>query len=276
LKAAIIQMACSASKGENVAKAEERIAEAAEAGAELVCLQELFVSLYFPAEIDERHFDLAETIPGPTTDRLSALARERGVALLAPLFERTVEGIFFNTCAVIDRQGELLGVYRKSSIPVTRMTETLVGCESFYFRPGDTGFRTFDLACGIRVGILICYDRHFPEAFRCLALGGAQLIVTPTATCGYSRAFWELELRAMAAQNLVFVGAPNRVGHDFGADWYGTSLWIDPSGHVLSSASDSEEEILYVELDLAEIARMRRKWGFYRDRRPELYGRLVE
>jgi N-carbamoylputrescine amidase len=268
-------MACVYDKAANVNRTVEYIREAADRGAELVCLQEFFNTTYFPLEIDSRHFDLAEPIPGPSTETLMELARERRLVIVASLYEKVFSGEYFNTSAVIGASGELIGIYRKSSIPVTK-TPSLEGHEKFYFRPGNTGFCTFDVGLGPRVGILICYDRHFPEAARALALQGAELILVPAATSGMSRSAWELELRAHAMQNMCFVGGANRVGDEGGYDWYGSSVWVGPRGDVLARAGDSDDEILVAELDFGEVESVRREWGFFRDRRPDLYTVLTE
>lgn len=268
-------MACVYDKVVNLGKAVEYVRVAAEKGAELVCLQEFFNTTYFPAEIDERHFDLAELIPGPSTEPLMEVAREHRIVIVASLYERVFAGEYFNTSAVIGASGDLIGIYRKSSIPVTK-TATLEGHEKFYFKPGNTGFRTFDIGLGPRLGVLICYDRHFPEAARALALRGAELILVPATTSGMSRPAWELELRAHAMQNMCFVGGVNRVGDEGGYDWYGSSVWIGPRGDVLVQAGDRDDEILVADLDFAEVESVRREWGFFRDRRPDLYTVLTE
>jgi beta-ureidopropionase len=268
-------MACVYEKAVNVERALAHIRTAAEKGPELVCLQELFNTTYFPFEVDARHFALAEPIPGPSTEPLMELAREQGIVIVASLYEEVFDGEYFNTSAVIGRSGELIGIYRKSSIPITK-TASLEGYEKFYFKPGNTGFRTFDVGLGPPMGILICYDRHFPEAARALALQGAELILVPSTTSGMSRSSWELELRAHAMQNMCFVGGVNRVGDEGGYHWYGSSVWVGPRGDVLARAGDSEDEVLLADLDFGEVEQVRREWGFFRDRRPDLYTLLTE
>jgi beta-ureidopropionase len=268
-------MACVYERTVNVERAVGYVRSAARDGAELVCLQELFNTTYFPREVDARHFALAEPIPGPSTEPLRALARDHGVVIVASLFEEVFDGEYFNSSAVFGRSGQLVGVYRKSSIPITK-TPSLEGYEKFYFRPGNTGFRTFEVGLPGPIGILICYDRHFPEAARALALQGAQLILVPATTSGMSRSAWELELRAHAMQNMCFVGGVNRVGDEGGFDWYGSSVWIDPRGEVLARAGDREDEVLMADLDFDQVEAVRREWGFFRDRRPDLYALLTE
>lgn len=278
LRVGLIQMTTEYEKGNNLKKAEGLIRKATAGGAKLVCLQELFNTVYFPFEIDPRHTELAEPIPGPTTDRLRALAGETGAVIVAPIYEKAMDGLLYNSAAVLMPDGSLAGVYRKSSIPLA-YTESIVGIEKYYFAPGDTGFITFDTPFDVRFGILICYDRHFPEAARALALGGAQLILVPTATTGMSREIWELELRGHAVANLCYVGGVNRVGVDQGGDtrhWYGSSLWINPTGEIIAQAGETDDEILFADLDFSVVSKLRNTWGFFRDRRPDLYGGLTK
>jgi beta-ureidopropionase len=278
VKAALIQMSTELEKEKNVQKAENLVREAAAKGAKILCLQELFNTIYFPYEIDNKYLELAEPIPGPTTDRMQAVAQEEGVVVVTPIFEKTVDGLYFNSAPVVGSNGELLGVYRKSAIPIASVP-SIKGFEKYYFAPGNTGFMTFETPFGVSIGILVCYDRHFPEAARVLALQGAQVLLVPSATAGRSRDIWELELRAHAAANGYFVGGVNRVGLDVGGshyEWYGSSLWVDPKGQVISQAGDSHDETLYAELDLSTIPTARMEWGFLRDRRPDLYGDLAK
>lgn len=276
LKAALIQMSTEYEKDKNIQKAENLVREAAGNGAQLVCLQELFNTIYFPFELNPKHLDLAEPIPGPTVERMQEVAREEQIVLVAPVYEKDMEGQLYNSAPVIGTNGELLGVYRKSHIPLVS-TPSLTGIEKYYFTPGDTGFITFDTPWDVRFGILICYDRHFPEGARVLALKGAQLLLVPTATTGMSRYLWELELRAHAVDNIYYVGGVNRVGKDLGGathQWYGSSLWSDPKGQIVAQAGDSADEIVYADLDFSVIPQIRNEWGFFRDRRPDLYGDL--
>jgi beta-ureidopropionase len=275
LKAALIQMSTGLEKEPNVAKAERLVREAAAGGAKVVCLPELFSTVYFPFEIDPKYLPLAEPIPGPTTMRMQQICKEAQIVLVAPIFEKAIDGLLFNSAPVVGTQGELLGLYRKSSIPLTTLPP-MVGLEKYYFAPGDSGFVVFDTPFDVRFGILICYDRHFPEAARALALKGAQLIVVPTATLGMSRDIWELELRAHAFANGCFVGGVNRVGPEQNgrAQFYGSSLWVDPTGRIIAQAGDSSDEILYADLDFELVTDIRTKWAFFRDRRPDLYGDL--
>jgi N-carbamoylputrescine amidase len=274
----LIQMACREDPGENLARALEKIEEAARRGARIVCLQELFRSRYFCQSEDPAHFDLAEPIPGPTTEALSKLAAARGLTLVAPLFERRSAGLYHNTAAAIDADGSLLGLYRKMHIP-----DDPLYYEKFYFAPGDLGFRSFQTRHG-RVGPLICWDQWFPEAARLTALAGAQLLVYPTAigwqgdegaeTDAAQHDAWETVQRAHAIANGVFAVAVNRVGREGEICFWGQSFVADPFGRVLARASATEEEILVVECDLNAIERVRREWPFLRDRRIDAYSDL--
>jgi N-carbamoylputrescine amidase len=236
--------------------------------------------MYFCVETREEYFDWAEPIPGPTIERMGAVAREAGIVLIAPIFERTPEGRFFNTAAVIGPDGQVIGKYRKSSIPfmdVGRSSEPR-GNEKYYFEPGDLGFPTFDTPFG-RIGILICYDRHFPEAARVLGLGGAEIVFVPTATTFMTRYLWDLELRAHALANIYYVCGVNKVGVDAGGssrNHFGNSMIINPRGEILVEANDTGEDIAIAEVDLSVIPELRALWGYYRDRRPDQYGPLVE
>jgi N-carbamoylputrescine amidase len=236
--------------------------------------------MYFCVETRREYFDWAEPIPGPTIDRMAAVARETGIVLIAPIFERATDGRFYNAAAVIDPDGRVIGKYRKSSIPfmdVARSTEPR-GNEKYYFEPGDLGFPTFATPFG-RIGILICYDRHFPEAARVLGLDGAEIVFVPTATTGMARYLWDLELRAHAVANIYYVCGVNKVGVDVGGstrNHHGASVIVNPRGEILSQGSDTREDIVIADVDLSVIPELRALWGYYRDRRPDMYGPVVE
>ncbi len=280
LKIAGVQFVGQADKEANIQTAIRLVRQAAAQGAKMVCLTELFSTMYFCVETREEYFDWAEPIPGPTIERMGAVAREAGIVLIAPIFERTPEGRFFNTAAVIGPDGKVIGKYRKSSIPfmdVGRSSEPR-GNEKYYFEPGDLGFPTFDTPFG-RIGILICYDRHFPEAARVLGLGGAEIVFVPTATTFMTRYLWDLELRAHALANIYYVCGVNKVGVDAGGssrNHFGNSMIINPRGEILVEASDSQDDIAIAEVDLSVIPELRTLWGYYRDRRPDQYGPLLE
>jgi N-carbamoylputrescine amidase len=279
----LVQMSCSPDPAENLAKAIERIREAAGRGAQIVCLQELFRSQYFCREENCDLFDLAEPIPGPSTDALTPLARELGVSLIASLFERRAAGLYHNTAAVIDSDGSILGIYRKMHIP-----DDPLYYEKYYFTPGDTGFSTFDTRFG-RIASLVCWDQWYPEGARLAALKGAQIIFYPTAIGWHPREkeeygaaqhdAWRTIQRAHAIANGVYVAAVNRVGFegppDNGLEFWGGSFVCDPFGQVLAEASHDREEILVVECDPRRSEEVRRNWPFLRDRRIDAYGPIT-
>jgi len=279
VKIAGVQFIGQVDKEANIDTAVRMVRQAAAKGAQMVCLPELFSTMYFCVETRQEYFDWAETIPGPTIERMGALARETGIVLIAPIFERASEGRFFNAAAVIGPDGAVIGTYRKSSIPFmdTSRSADPRGNEKYYFSPGDLGFPTFDTPFG-RIGILICYDRHFPEAARVLGLGGAEIVFVPTATTFMTRYLWDLELRGHAIANIYYVCGVNKVGVDVGGsarNHFGNSMVVDPRGEILVEASDSEEDIAIAEVDLSVIAELRALWGYYRDRRPDKYGPLL-
>ncbi|GGA56768.1 hydrolase [Edaphobacter acidisoli] len=254
----------------------EYIRQAAAAGSQIVCLQEIFYGPYFCAEQTIRWYDSTEPIPnGPTTKLMQSLAKELRIAIIMPIYEIEAEGVYYNTAAVIDGNGNYLGKYRKTHIP-----HVAPGFwEKFYFRPGNLGFPVFDLGF-CKIGIYICYDRHFPEGARALGLNGAEIVFNPSATvAGLSEYLWKLEQPAHAAANGYFVGAINRVGTE--APWnigefYGQSYFCDPRGQIVAQASRDKDEVLTADLDLDKIAEVRKTWQFYRDRRPDMYGELVK
>jgi N-carbamoylputrescine amidase len=280
----LVQMACSKDPNENLAKAEWRIREAAGKGAQIVCLQELFRSQYFCREEDPGLFDLAEPVPGPTTESFARLARELQVAIIGSVFERRAAGIYHNTALVIDADGSLLGIYRKMHIP-----DDPGYYEKYYFTPGDLGFRCFDTRFA-RVAPLVCWDQWYPEAARLAALGGAQVLFYPTAIgwhpaekARYGAAehdAWRTIQRAHAIANGLYVAAVNRVGHEgppqTGIEFWGGSFVADPFGQVLAEASHDAEETLIVECDPRRIEQVRRNWPFLRDRRIDAYTGITD
>jgi N-carbamoylputrescine amidase len=274
----LVQMRCVEDRAANLARALEGIREAARRGAGIVCLQELFASLYFCQSEDTTAFDLAEPVPGPTTEALRRVAAENGVVVVGSVFEKRAEGIFHNTAVVIDADGSLLGLYRKMHIP-----DDPQYYEKYYFTPGDLGFRSFATRAG-RVGALVCWDQWFPEAARLTVLGGADLLFYPTAIGWHphekaelgaaQHAAWETVQRAHAIANGVFVVAVNRVGREGDLEFWGASFVADPFGSVLTRAAHDREEVLVVGCDLDRIAETRRNWPFLRDRRIDAYGAL--
>jgi beta-ureidopropionase len=251
------------------------IEEAARGGVQLLCLQELFNGPYFCAEQQTKWYEMVEPIPdGPTITLMQDVARTHGIVLVVPIYEEEITGVYYNAAAVIDADGTYLGKYRKHHIPH-------VGpgfWEKFYFRPGNLGYPVFNTAAG-RVGVYICYDRHFPEGARILGLNGAEIVLNPSATvAGLSEYLWKLEQPAHAVANGYFVGAINRVG--FEAPWnigefYGQSYFCDPRGQFLAVGSRDRDELVVADLDLGMIQQVRNTWQFYRDRRPETYGAIT-
>lgn len=278
MKVAIAQMQHKRSKAANIDTASAAIREAAGQGARIVCLPELFNTIYFCVNEDPAFFDLAETIPGPTTEALAPVARETGTFIIAPIYEQDakVRGVRYNTAAVIGPDGSVLGIYRKHSIPNVR-TDTTSANEKFYFRPGNAGFPVFDTGEGVRFGIIICYDRHYPEHARCVALNGADVLFVPVTTWGMSQPVFELELRAHALFNGFYVAGVNRVGCDEGEEqhFFGESLIVDPGGNVVASAGGAAPGLAYCDVDPARVAAQRDAWGIFRDRRPDAYAGLV-
>src|SRR5436190_22830528 len=252
------------------------IEDAAKAGAQIVCLQEIFYGPYFCAEQATKWYDFTERIPdGPTIRMMQDLAKALRVALIVPIYEIEQEGIYYNTAAVIHNDGTYVGKYRKTHIP-----HVAPGFwEKFYFRPGNLGYPVFDLGFA-KIGVYICYDRHFPEGARALGLNGAQIIFNPSATvAGLSQYLWELEQTAHAAANGYFIAAINRVGTE--APWnigefYGSSYFANPRGKIIAQAARDKDEVLTADLDLDLIGEVRKTWQFFRDRRPDQYESLVK
>ncbi|SNS95769.1 N-carbamoylputrescine amidase [Granulicella rosea] len=290
-KIALIQMSCGVDTQENLDKAADRVREAARAGANVICLPELFRAQYFCQREEHALFDTAESIPGPSTDRLGAIAKEEGVVVIASLFERRAAGLYHNTAAVLESDGSLAGKYRKMHIP-----DDPLYYEKFYFTPGDLGFQAQKTSQG-NIGTLVCWDQWYPEAARVTALKGAETLFYPTAIgwhpsekaefgeAQYSA--WQTMQRAHAISNGVFVGAVNRVGHEYGdvqhdgilmkgpegagLEFWGGSFIADPFGRVIAQASHDKEEILIAEIDLKLLEDTRRNWPFLRDRRIDAY-----
>ena len=271
---AIVQVAWTGDKESMIELHEKHVVEAAAAGAQVMCFQELFYGPYFCQVQDTEFYSYAEAIPdGPTTKRFQELAAKHEMVLVLPMYEREKAGFLYNTAAVIDADGTYLGKYRKTHIPQVKGF-----WEKFYFRPGNLGYPVFETAVGT-VGVYICYDRHFPEGWRALGLAGAEIVFNPSATSrGLSAYLWQLEQTSAAVANMYFVGAINRVGIEpLGEnDFYGTSYFANPRGQFVDgTASDQTEELVVRELDLDLIDEVRSQWAFYRDRRPDLYGPLT-
>ncbi|HEX2368289.1 MAG TPA: nitrilase-related carbon-nitrogen hydrolase [Acidimicrobiia bacterium] len=274
VRAAVVQTEWTGDKESMIEKSVKYARDAAAQGARVMCFQELFSSPYFCQVQDDEHFGYAEPIPdGPTTKLMQDLAKETGMVLVLPIFEEEDAGFFYNTAAVIDADGSYLGKYRKTHIPHVKGF-----FEKYYFRPGNLGYPIFDTAVG-RIGVYVCYDRHFPEGWRALGLKGAKIVFNPSATSrGLSMYLWNLEQPAAAVANEYFVAAINRVGTEpFGDnDFYGSSYFCDPRGQLVGdAASDADEELVVRDLDLDMVDQVRTTWAFYRDRRPDAYGDLV-
>ena len=268
---ALLQMDCSGERPRNVARAEDMIREAAGKGGQVILLPEVFHELFFITSLDMSVFDKAEPIPGPLTGRMQELAAELGVAIVAPIYESVGKSVYYNSAAVIDADGSLLGVYRKNHIPLsTKFYEKL------YFKPGNLGYPVFETRFG-RLGILICHDRHYPEGARALGLNGAEILLVPSATptASLSVRVWEKELAAHAIFNEYYVAGLNRVGVEGEYTYYGRSVFLDPTGEIMAQAGE-REEVLIAECDLDVIVERRRAWQFYRDRRPDTYGVLTD
>jgi beta-ureidopropionase len=251
------------------------IEDAAKQGVQILCLQEVFNGPYFCPSQDAKWYGMAQEIPaGPTTRLMQDLARKHSMAIIVPIYERAMAGVYYNTAAVIDADGKFLGKYRKNHIP-----QVAGFWEKFFFKPGDLGYPVFQTRYA-KVGVYICYDRHFPEGARALGLNGAEIVFNPSATVqGLSRYLWELEQPAHAAANGYYIAAINRVGIE--APWnigefYGSSYFCDPRGKIVAQASAKESQLLTAELDLDLIDEVRNTWQFYRDRRPETYGELMK
>lgn len=280
----LIQQTCSGDSAENLAKAMSGIREAAGRGAQIVCLQELFRSPYFCREENHDNFELAEPIPGPSTEALGKLAGELRVVIIASLFERRTAGLYHNTAAVIGTDGSVLGIYRKMHIP-----DDPLYYEKFYFTPGDLGFPNFDTRYG-RIGVQVCWDQWYPEGARLSSLRGANILFYPTAIGWHPSEkaefgpaqfdAWRTVQRAHAIANGIFVVAVNRIGFEgppeSGIEFWGGSFVADPFGQVIAEAPTDKEETLVVECDLRRVEEVRRNWPFLRDRRVDAYGPLSE
>jgi N-carbamoylputrescine amidase len=272
LPVALIQMSCTADTSRNLRVALDRIAWAARQGAKLICLPELFRSLYFCQKQDYKCFELAEKIPGPTTQLLSAAAKKHKITLVSSLFEKRAGGLYHNTAVVFGPNGKILGTYRKMHIPDDPGFN-----EKFYFTPGDTGFQPIDTPVG-RLGVLVCWDQWYPEAARLMALRGAQILIYPTAigwacgekkqVCETQRSAWQTIQRSHAIANGLFVLSINRTGREKNLDFWGTSFIANPMGHVIAEASTDRSQVIQASLRLSETTTTRQHWPFLRDRPP--------
>ena len=274
----LIQTACDVNPEKNLKKALQQVKLASAEGAKIVCLQELYRTPYFCRTEDPKNFDLAETIPGPSTAAFSKLAKATDTVIVASLFEKRASGVYHNTAVVIDADGKLLGKYRKMHIP-----DDPGFYEKFYFVPGDLGFQAFETRYA-KIGVLICWDQWFPEAARLTALAGAELLFYPTAIgwkpnepveTKYYHDAWETVQRSHAIANGVYVASTNRVGTEGELKFWGSSFVSDPFGHLLYRASDRREEIILADCDLSKVEKTRREWPFLRDRRIDFYSPIT-
>jgi N-carbamoylputrescine amidase len=275
IRAALVQTKWTGDKDSMIDHHIDYARQAASQGAQVMCFQELFYGPYFCQVQDTVYYDYAEPIPdGPTTERMCQVAKELNLVLIAPMYEQEQDGILYNTAAVIDADGTYLGKYRKTHIPQVKGF-----WEKFYFRPGNLGYPVFDTAVG-RIGVYICYDRHFPEGWRALGLAGAKIVFNPSATSrGLSAHLWQLEQTASAVANGYYVGAINRVGVEplGDNDFYGQTYFANPRGQFVGDvASTYDEELVVRDLDMDLITEVRNQWAFYRDRRPDMYASLVQ
>jgi N-carbamoylputrescine amidase len=283
IKSGLIQMSLPKSEGEGtvaeivnamVEKHIPYIEEAGRQGVQILCLQEIFNTPYFCPGQNPDWYVSAETIPGPTTNLMAEYAKKYEMVIVVPIYEKEQAGVFYNTAVVIDADGTILGKYRKNHIPQVRPGFF----EKFFFKPGNLGYPVFQTRYA-KVGVYICYDRHFPEGARALGLNGAEIVYNPSATvAGLSQYLWKLEQPAHAAANGYFMGCINRVGEE--KPWnigkfYGTSYFVDPRGQIFAEASEDKDELLVAEFDLDMIDEVRSTWQFYRDRRAETYEELT-
>jgi len=282
IKSGLIQMSLPKTEGEGTieeikeAMVQKHIAlieEAGNKGVQILCLQEIFNTPYFCPGQDSKWYESAEPVPGPTTNLMATYAKKYNMVMIVPVYEKEQAGVLYNTAAVIDADGTYLGKYRKNHIP-----HTAGFWEKFFFKPGNLGYPVFQTKYA-KVGVYICYDRHFPDGARCLGLNGAEIVYNPSATTvGQSQYLWKLEQPAHAVANGYFMGCINRVGTE--APWnlgkfYGSSYFVNPLGQIFACASEEKDELLIADLDLDLIEQVRSKWQFFRDRRPETYGPIT-
>ena len=283
IKSGLIQMSLSKTEGEGtiqeikeamMGKHVPFIEDAGKQGVQILCLQEIFNTPYFCPGQDSSWYASAESVPGPTVERMQGYAKKYNMVMIVPVYEKEQAGVLYNTAAVIDADGSYMGKYRKNHIP-----HTAGFWEKFFFKPGNLGYPIFETKYA-KVGVYICYDRHFPDGARCLGLNGAEVVYNPSATvAGLSEYLWKLEQPAHAVANGYFMGCINRVGTekpwDLG-EFYGTSYFVNPRGQIFAEASRDKDELLVAEFDLDMIDEVRSTWQFFRDRRPETYDKLVE
>ena len=270
MRLAGVQIACAEDKGRNIEKAIAFASVAIEKGAQIICFQELFTTSWFPKEMNEGHFSLAETTEGPSIERMRELAVAHEVVLVCPIFEVGDEQRFYNSAVVIDAGGAILGSYRKVHVPQIPLWE-----ERYYFAPGNRGFPVFETKFAV-IGVQICWDNFFPEGSRILALKGAQIIFCPTAAAFASQKKWETVITANAITNGVYSFRVNRVGREEKQDFYGMSFCVSPEGELLGPPAGMKEGIALIDIDLKQIQKVKKEWPFSKDRRPEAYGEVCQ
>jgi N-carbamoylputrescine amidase len=264
-----VQIACYEEKARNVEKALHLGQVAIDKGAQIICFQELFTTHWFPREINQSHFSLAERVDGPSIGQMQRLAADHEAALICPIFEMEGDGVFYNSAVVIDAGGEILGSYRKVHVPQIPLWE-----EKYYFRPGNLGFPVFKTKFGI-VGVQICWDNFFPEGARILALKGAQIIFSPTAAAFASQRRWETVISGNAITNGLFILRVNRVGSEEKQDFYGRSFCVSPEGEFVDKPTGMKEGIALIDIDLGKVDEARKEWPLLGDRRPEAYHEIL-
>jgi len=270
IRLAGVQISCLEDKERNVEKAARFAQIAVDKGAQIICFQELFTTHWFPKEMNSAHFSLAEEVSGPSVQRMREVARERGVALVCPIFEAEGQKAYYNSAVVIDAGGEILGCYRKVHVPQIPLWE-----EKYYFAPGNLGFPVFKTQFGV-IGVQICWDNFFPEGTRVLALKGAQMIFAPTAAAFASQKRWETVISGNAISNGVYIFRVNRVGSEEKQDFYGRSFCVSPEGELLDPPTGMNEGIALIDVDLSQIETVRKEWSFFKDRRPETYEEMIK
>ena len=270
LKLAGVQIACCEDRERNVEKGIKFAKIAIEKGAKIICFQELFTTHWFPKEMSQSHFSLAEEIDGPTIQKIQKIAEEYEVVVVCPIFEREGEKGFYNSAIVIDAGGQILGSYRKIHVPQIPLWE-----ERYYFSPGNLGFPVFKTKFAV-IGVQICWDNFFPEGSRTLALKGAQVVFSPTAAAFASQKKWETVISGNAISNSLYIFRINRVGSEEKQDFYGMSFCVSPEGQLLDKPTGMKEGIALIDIDLKEIDLVRKEWPFFKDRRPETYGELLK
>jgi N-carbamoylputrescine amidase len=278
VKVGLVQCSVDADRGKNLEKIVRLTEESIANGAQIICHHELATSPYFCIEQDIRHFAAAESIPGHTTELMGQIAKKSGVVIIVCLFEKAMEGEFYNTAVVLGTDGKVIGKYRKTHIPLIESSDGENVYEKFYFRPGNLGFPVFNTPFGVKFGIITCYDRHFAETGRMVALGGAEVLFVPSATAGVTTKFWEVELQFHAITNVMYVCGVNRVGKDTGIstsrEHMGGTLAVNYRGEIMAQAGNERDEIVYGELDLEQLREFRSYCGYYRDRRPSIYAAI--